>query len=187
MNYSIFILLSFVISATNLFAADMSGGRDHPELPRVAGAEILGFSYSEYDSANFLKAEGKKKIAVENPEGKRTRILYLAKAGDTPLMVQKNYNTALSDLGKAKEIYSCKKKKCNKHILSTTLWSRDSMIPTEGVKQPFYLLAFSHNYNSPAYRYSEVVTENSRYHVGVFTAVLAENNANKKYRKRTVI
>ena len=187
MNYYLFIFLSLSVSVTYVFAGDMPGGRDHPEIPRVAGAEIMGFNYSEYDSANFLKTEGKKKIVVENPEGKRTRILYLAKPGDTPLMVQKNYRAALSDLGKTKEIFSCKNKKCNSHMLSTTLWSRDSMIPTEEIKQPFYLLGFSHNFNSPAYLYSDVVTESSKFHVGVFAAVVADNNANKRYRKRTVM
>ncbi|MES9827441.1 MAG: OmpA family protein [Candidatus Thiodiazotropha sp.] len=187
MRHYILILLSMILFTTFGYAADMPGSRDHPELPRVTGSEILGFEYNEYDAANFLKADTSKKITVVNPEGKRMRILYLAKSGDKPLMVQKNYDAALRDLGNADEIYSCKNTGCNSHLLATTLWTRNTMVPTEGLTHPFYLLGFSHNFTSPAYRYIDVTTDSARYHVGVFAAVIAANNPNKNFRERTMM
>ncbi|PVV22633.1 MAG: hypothetical protein B6D78_04750 [gamma proteobacterium symbiont of Ctena orbiculata] len=187
MHMFILIFLSLILPATYVYAGDMQGSRDHPEIPRVAGSEIIGFEYNEYDAANFLKEDASKKITLVNPEGKRTRILYLAKAGDKPLMVQKNYDTALRQLGNANEIYSCKNTGCNKHLLATTFWTRDTMVPTEGLTHPFYLLGFSHTFTSPAYRYIDVTTDSARYHVGVSAAVIAANNSNKKFRERTVM
>ncbi|MEW8557884.1 MAG: OmpA family protein [Candidatus Thiodiazotropha sp.] len=187
MHHCFLILLSVILFAANAYAGDMPGSRDHPEILRVTGSEILGFEYNEYDAANFLKEDGGKKLTVINPEGKRTRILYLAKPGDTPLMVQKNYDVALRDLGEANEIYSCKNAGCKSHLLATTLWTRNTMVPTEGLTHPFYLLGFSHNFTSPAYRYAEVTTDSARYHVGVFAAAIAANNPNKNHRERVVI
>ncbi|MES9923051.1 MAG: OmpA family protein [Candidatus Thiodiazotropha endolucinida] len=187
MQCYVYILLSLILSTTYGYAGDMPGSSDHPQLPRVAGSEILGYDFNDYDAANFLKADASKKITVVNPEGKRTRILYLAKSGDKPLVVQKNYAVALSELGNANEIYSCKNKGCKSNLLANTLWSRHTMIPTKGLTHPFYLLGFSHNFTSPTYRYSDVTTDSARYHVGVFSAVIAANNSNKNFKQRTVM
>ncbi|MES9969967.1 MAG: OmpA family protein [Candidatus Thiodiazotropha sp.] len=186
MRHTILVFFSLSLFTTLCYSGDMKGSRDHPEIPRVAGSEILGYEYNEYDAANFIKTDASKKITVVNPEGKRTRILYLAKAGDKPLMVQKNYDAALKDLGNVNQIYSCKNKECVSHQLATTLWTRNTMVPSEGLTHPFYLLGFSHNFTSPAYGYFDVTTESARYHVGVFAAVIAANNPNKNYRERTV-
>ncbi|MCU7944757.1 MAG: OmpA family protein, partial [Candidatus Thiodiazotropha sp. (ex Cardiolucina cf. quadrata)] len=37
------------------------------------------------------------------------------------------------------------------------------------------------------YRYSDVTTDSARYHVGVFSAVIAANNSNKDFKQRTVM
>jgi outer membrane protein OmpA-like peptidoglycan-associated protein len=166
--------------------ADMTGSADHPDIPRIAGAEIYGYAYADYDAGNLLKEDGEGKLAVEHPEGARTRILYIAKPGDTPIMVMRNYTVALEELGEVTEIYSCRND-CRAHTFSTTLWTRDTMPPTEGLPQPFYLLAFTHNYGSASYRYAEVVTDKSKYHVGVYSAVLLDKNPNPDVRNQTAV
>jgi outer membrane protein OmpA-like peptidoglycan-associated protein len=61
------------------------------------------------------------------------------------------------------------------------------MVPTEGLPHPFYLLAFTHNYGSASYRYAEVVTDESKFHVGVYSAVLGNNNPNPDVRNQTAV
>lgn len=167
-------------------AADMVGSSDHPSLPRVSGSEVLGYAFSDYDAGSFLEADTDGKVTVRHVEGKRTRILYLAKPGDTPLKVQKNYAAALADLGEVEERYSCTATECSNHIIATTLWTRDTMLPTEGVAHPFYLLGFAHNFVKPGYRYARVTTDQAQFHVGVLVAEIASNNANKELHGRTV-
>ncbi len=183
-NFSVALLfwLSLPGSAQ---AADMPGSADHPAIPRVAGAEIRGYAYSDYDAANLLSADPSGRIVVEHPEGKRTRILYINKAGDTPLMVQKNYAAALLDLGEPQEIYACSDD-CNSQAIATTLWSRDTMLPTHDIAQPFYLLGFSHTFTNPSYRYVRLTTGDSQLHVGVLSARIARNNSSATVRGRTV-
>jgi OOP family OmpA-OmpF porin len=179
------VIFLFLVAVSLPAQADMGGSADHPRVPRVAGSEIYGYAHSEYDAATMLTEGEPGKLVVRNPEGVRTRILYVAKPGDTPTMVMRNYAVALDELGEVSEIYSCRNN-CHSHTFSTTLWTRETMVPTESLKSPFYLLAFTHNYGSAHYRYAEVVTDESKFHVGVFSAVIAGNNPNPGVRHRTV-
>ncbi len=165
--------------------ADMDNSADHPELPRVAGSEIYGFAHSEYDAGTLLQEGADGKPVVERPEGIRTRILYVMKAGDTPTMVMRNYEVALAELGEVTEVYSCRDN-CRAHSFSTALWTRETMVPTEGLSHPLYLMAFTHAYGSPSYRYAQVVTESSKFHIGVYSVVIKDNNSNANLRNRTV-
>ena len=128
---SLFLIGIFTAMAVQ---ADMAGSADHPAIPRVAGSEMLGYAQSEYDAANVLSADAQGKLAVQNPEGARTRMLYVMKPGDTPTMVMRNYAVALEELGEVTEVYSCRND-CRAHTFSTTLWTRDTMLPTEGLPQ----------------------------------------------------
>ncbi len=177
------LIISTLLAAT--VHADMPGSADHPGIPRVAGAEIYGYAFSEYDAGTLLREGADGKPVAERPEGSRTRILYAMKAGDTPTMVMRNYEVALSELGDVTDIYSCRGN-CNGHIFSTTLWTRETMVPTEGLAQPFYLMAFTHSYGTPHYRYAQVVTETSKFHIGVYAIVIKDNNPNKALHNRTV-
>ena len=181
-----YVSLLLVLWAGASAWADMPGSADHPQIPRVAGAEIFGYAFSEYDAGTMLREAQPGQLVVERPEGSRTRILYIAKDGDSPIMVMRNYAAALDDLGDVTEVYACRDS-CRGHTFSTTLWTRDSMLPTEGLAQPFYLLAFTHNYGSPSYRYATVITDTSKFHIGVFAAVLGDNNPNVALRKRTAV
>ncbi len=165
--------------------ADMQGSADHEAIPRVAGAEIYGYAYSEYDAGTFVQEDAGGKLVVERPEGSRTRLLYVMKPGDTPTMVLRNYEVALGELGEVTDIYSCRAN-CRGNTFSTTLWTNDTIVPTEGLQHPLYLMAFTHAYASPHYRYAEVVTDESKFHIGVYTVVIKDNNANKALHNRTV-
>ncbi|ANM29602.1 hypothetical protein ABI59_08450 [Acidobacteria bacterium Mor1] len=177
--------LTILLLSLPCAAADMADSGDHARIPRVSGSEIIGFDQVPYDAGAFLSAGDDKKPAAVHAEGARTRILYLNKSGDTPLMVQKNYETALADLGDVEEVYVCRND-CSGHILSTTFWTRETMLPTDGLKHPFYLLGFAHTFKTPSYRYARVTTDSARYHVGVFSSVIADNNSNKELAGRTV-
>ncbi len=176
----------WMLTATPARAADMPGAGDHPSIPRVAGSEILGYAHSDYDAGSFLTEDADGKVMVVRPEGRRTRILYVAKAGDTPLMVHRNYQAALGELGEVEGVYDCATTGCSGHMISTTLWTRDTMIPTPGLKNAFYLLGFSHNFTEPRYQYAQVAAGSSLYHVGVLSVSIASNNPNVEVRDRTV-
>ena len=182
MRKGVWLLLLFAAGSVQ---ADMVGSADHPEIPRVAGSEIIGYARSEYDVGTLLREDDSGNLVVDGPEGVRTRILYLAKPGDSPVMVMRNYAAALEELGEVTEVYSCRND-CRAHTFSTTLWTRETMVPTEGLPQAFYLLAFTHNYGSASYRYATVAAGQSMFHIGVFTAVPGDNNPNPDVRNRTL-
>lgn len=166
-------------------AADMAGAADHPKIPRVAGSVIIGYEQTPYDLAPFVSGVDGRNLQITEAEGRRTRILYLAKDGDSPLMVQRNYETALSDLGSVEQIYTCRDDCQNQ--LSTHLWGMDVQIPTAGLEQSRFLIAYAHNYRNPDYRYARVTTSDGRLHVGVFAATIRDNNPNVSARNRTVV
>ncbi len=180
------LLVSGSWAAGISWAEDMPGSADHPQIPRVAGASIYGYAHSSYDVGGFVKAVENNKLVVADPEGDRTRILYIAKPGDSPLMVQKNYETALADLGAVEEVFACRGRECISRF-STHLWGQDSIIETHNLPQARYLIGFAHNYKNPAYRYAVVTTDEAKFHVGVFTAQIASNNPNPAVRELTAV
>ena len=189
MHTHIRLAMLYVVTLTfpgATIAADMPGASDHPRIPRVAGSDIYGYAQSQYDVAAFVAGMNGSQFELAQPEGRRTRILYIAKSGDSPLMVQKNYEAALDALGDVQEVYACRANECSGRF-STHLWGGDSIIPTEGLPQARYLIGFSHNYQNPTYRYARVDVNDARLHVGVFAATIASNNANPDVRGQTAV
>ena len=181
------IVTSFLVTSQFSFAEDLPGSADHPLLPRVSGSEIYGYERSDYDAASFVSSIEGSQFQLDEPEGERTRILYLAKPGDSPLMVQKNYEVAINELGDAEEVFSCRDKACPGQPFAILLWNKDIVPETHKLKQPFYLLGFSHVVKTPTYRYSRVVNDSAQYHVGVFAAGVSDNNANADVRGLTAV
>lgn len=181
------IVTAFLVTSHSSFAEGMSDSADHPLIPRVSGSEIYGYGHSGYDAAAFVHSIEDGKLQLDEPEGERTRILYFAKHGDTPLMVQKNYEVALDELGDAEEVFTCLGRACPGQSFASLLWGKDAVLETHKLKQPYYLLGFSHAVKSPTYRYARVVKDNAQYHVGVFAAVIADNNANVDVRSRPAV
>ncbi len=169
-----------------LAVADISGSGDVDGLPRVTGSEIIGFEQTGYGAGTLLAEGDDNQLVLARPEGPRTRIVYLNAAGNTPLMVMKNYETALADLGEVTTSYACRDAVCNKHQIATNLWTRERMVADVQAQHPFYLLGFAHVFDSPLYLYALVATADRLLHVGVLTAQLADNNANKALAGRVV-
>lgn len=165
-------------------------GSDYESIPRVTGSEIYGYAATGYDVGTFFTkdpaADSNKKVIINEPEGARTRILYMLKPGDTPIMAMRNYDVALAELGEVSERFHCRND-CSNHKLSTTLWTKDTMVPTEGLQSPFYMLGFTHNYGNASYKYVEVVTDESKFHIGIFAAVLGAKNPSVDFRNRTAV
>lgn len=166
--------------------ADLPGASDPVGLPRVAGAEIIGYRSAPYDAVVFVRAGEARRLESLLVEGISHRVVYLTKDGDVPLMVQKNYESALAGLGTVEEIYSCRTG-CNKHILSTNLWNKDNMVELPTLPHTFYFLGFSHVYDQATYRYARVTSGTTTYHISVLSGRLAQNNANGSVRGRTVV
>lgn len=119
-------LLILIVSAgisLNLIAQeDMPGSADYPDVPRIEGAEIRGYSYSDYDEGLFVTGFENKEFDLIAIAGKRTRILYLAPQSFNSVMVWKNYEQALQSLGEAEEVYACSEKTCGRHIGKDFIW-----------------------------------------------------------------
>lgn len=180
------MLFTCALVAGSASGADMVGAADHPQIPRVSGSQIVGYAQNDYDVAPFVSGLDGHDFQITEAEGRRTRILYLAKEGDSPLMVQRNYEAALSDLGTVEPVYACRGRDCQSK-LSTHLWGSEVQIPSEGLEQPRYLIAYAHNYQNPDYRYARITTDDARIHVGVFAATIRDNNPNVSARNRTVV
>ncbi|MGI9328407.1 MAG: OmpA family protein [Pseudomonadales bacterium] len=187
MKRSSLFLAILIVFSSPIPAEDMPGGSDHALIPRVAGSTLKGHAHSGYDAGSFVNANDGSKLSVEQPEGERSRMLYLAKAGDSPLMVQKNYEAALAELGEVEEVFSCRAQACPGSSFATLLWNREVMLETHELKHPYYLLGVSHAVKTPAYRYARVVKDGTQYHVGVFAAGIADNNANVDERGLTAV
>lgn len=178
---STLLVLLFALGAH----ADLPGVGDPPRMPRVAGSEIVGHASVPFDSGSFLREAADGSVERTQVEGSHTRVLYLNKPGDSPLMVQKNYETALAELGTVTELHACRGD-CSNHVLATTLWTADNLVEIPSLPHDLYLLGFGHVFGKAAYRYARVETADAHLHVGVLSTVLADNNANVSVRGRTV-
>lgn len=175
-----------VCLAGGVAGADMAGSSDYDGLPRVAGSEIIGYHHVGYDAGTLLVEGDDQPIVLTRPEGARTRIVYLNAEGDTPLMVLKNYETALADIGTVDTQYECRDSACISHLIATNLWSREHVVPDVNVQHPFYLLGFAHVFDAPAYLHAQVTSDDKLLHVGVLTVRLAQGNSNAEIKGRVV-
>ena len=102
--------------------ADIKGSRDHPLVPRYAGALIIGYDTREFgelplalgkvvadDSAAGFAYKLSKSRRVE---GRLTRLLYVIPAGRSSLEVFRNYETALKNAG-FQPLFSCATAECS--------------------------------------------------------------------------
>lgn len=167
-------------------AVDVPGASDPVGLPRVSGAQIIGARSSDYDLGIFMRAADGKKLEVTTAEGAYHRVLYLLPDGASSVAAQKNYQTALADLGVVEEVYRCVLD-CNEHALSSALWTRDNLVDTPDYPKSLYLLGFRHVYSKGAYRYVRVKTERALLNIGVFSGTLTDKNVNKNISGRTLV
>jgi len=170
-------LVAFIMTTTlplNVVWAnsDMTGSKDHPKIPRVAGTTIIGFAESDYDAGVFMTgANEKMELLTENIEGKRTRIIYLGPTGLSPLGALRNYQKAFADLGKAEEIYSCKAQDCFRNLGNVFIWDKSNRIPNNIGENADNIPGFT-DFKDQTYWYGKVKEGDSLYHVSVYSAVI---------------
>jgi len=92
------ILLTLTVVVQGVAWADISGSKDHPLIPRFAGAEIIGYKFIDYNELTFAlgtayeaSSSNYKLGKSQREEGRLTRILYLAPAVKSVLQVFRNY------------------------------------------------------------------------------------------------
>jgi len=80
-------IIFLLIASSPLFAQnDMAGSRDHPKIPRIEGAVIYGYSYSDYDAGDFITVFA---------NGDQSLTIYVV--GDTDNQGEYDYNLNLSN------------------------------------------------------------------------------------------
>lgn len=95
--------------------ADVPGAADPEGLPRIAGAQIIGFDQSDFDSFSYPTGPatwddaGVKSSATA--EGPRSRLIYVVPGDRSPLEVMRNYQAELTQQG-YETVYSCDKDDC---------------------------------------------------------------------------
>jgi outer membrane protein OmpA-like peptidoglycan-associated protein len=165
-------MLVAAVLAPSLWAAnDMPGGQDHPRFPRIDGAVIYGYSYSDYDAGLFLKKEGDEYSAAR-PTGKRTRILYIVPRSISQPGVMNNYGSAATSIGDVEDIWSCVGTNCPNDIAHGVVWSRENQIPTGivGANEHLYQTGAYFNIINYGYAYATITSTDARYHISIFTA-----------------
>lgn len=181
-------LLTFSLIMTSAAAAeDYPGSQDFEGLPRVSGTSIVAYARSEYTEAPFAEStdvSSSRMPVLRKPEGQHTRIVYLGEQGQTPLQIEKNYETALAELGEVEEVYSCSHKECPYQLIFGTVWEKSNYAPTS-LKYPQYLISIT-NVSDYRYWYGTVAHEESLLHVSVLTVTANEKNPNIETRNKPV-
>ncbi len=113
------LLITIILNLTFLspvFALeDLAGASDHPELPRISGSTLVGFAKTDFGEGAFLTVKDGQ-ITEHYEEGKKTNLVYLARKGLSPDAVLRNYQEVFAELGEVSNVYSCKRKECNKQL-----------------------------------------------------------------------
>lgn len=160
---------------------DMQGSQDHPDIPRIEGTYIVGYSQSPYDEGEFVTAMKDRKLPTVLVEGKRTRLAYLGPKSISPLFAMRNYQSALADLGEVTEVFSCNKNECYSNFPNIFIWAGQRRV--ENVL-PGSQWAFGNQgyYRDQRYWYGTVTAASSRYHVSVYSTVFSDTNQVKGVR-----
>lgn len=106
LGIGLLMAVAMTFGADRAFAADVEGGKDHPLVGRYDGAEIVGYSASDYDEATVLDgpfdpvdADTRSGSGFATLEGKTFLIYYSLPAGRSTLEVLRNYQAALKAKG----------------------------------------------------------------------------------------
>ncbi|MCW9029585.1 MAG: DUF4892 domain-containing protein [Kangiella sp.] len=106
------IAISILCWTVGSHAADVENAQDHPLTGRFEGAEIIEYSYSDFDEFQFIVEPLTSRVKNDNAkhmvtkEGKLTRITYRAPKGTSSLAVFRAYKDALTK-NKADIIFEC--------------------------------------------------------------------------------
>ncbi len=107
MILSFLVITAFGFLLTPALAQeDIEGSEDHPMISRYEGSYIKGYETYDYDRIVFPSGVDNDGLETVAPEGKVTRILYVAPEGLSVIQVQRNYQVALEDAG-FEMVYEC--------------------------------------------------------------------------------
>ncbi|MGI9264088.1 MAG: OmpA family protein [Gammaproteobacteria bacterium] len=148
---------------------DMPGSADYPDLPRVEHTRIVAYSQKPFDAGSFINTSSKNKYTVNNPEGVRTRIVYIGQEFMTTKQLQLNYQKAFDELGDFQQKYSCYTDSCPKSLGRKLVWEQANQVPGI-IPKPQFLHAIDTRSLDPAYSYGTIEKDDSLYHVSVFIA-----------------
>ncbi len=184
---------------------DIDGSSDNPLVGRFAGSFIVAYSKKNYDEVTFplsklTKVEGQKdnhnnhRFAPEKSitvEGKRTRLVYLAPAGASPLEVMRNYEKELKANG-ANVLFSCKKGECGGDESRSSEGGGGEMslamylCPAENLRTKAFSNAYCAQTPTISDQYFVVLElpENNAY-VAVHTYLMENHNYCKAFNERT--
>jgi outer membrane protein OmpA-like peptidoglycan-associated protein len=170
------IVCAFLLTfAPSLIAQDMPGSQDQPDIPRIEGSTIVGYSHSNYDEGFFITTMESRELQGEHHEGERTRIMYLGGDGLSPLAVIRNYQKALEQLGTVAEQFSCRDSTCYSNLGRIFVWQENNRIPTI-FPNAQYLFHYSNAlFNQHHYWYGTIESDTSKYFVSVYAANRVEN------------
>ncbi len=174
-----FLVLSILgltlVPARALFALeDMAGAQDHPEIPRIDGAVIVGYSQESYGEGEFISAIKNKKVVTDSAEGELTRIVYVGPAALGSLAILRNYQKAFEDLGEVTEIFSCRKD-CPSNLGKAFVWAEAKQFNST-MDNPGYKYGNPAFYVDQSYWYATVSTKDAQYTVSLYSAVRTDRD-----------
>jgi outer membrane protein OmpA-like peptidoglycan-associated protein len=157
---------------------DLKGSHDHPLFPRIKGAVIIGHKVSDYDIGLFVEAWKKNsKPAYREVEGKLTRLAYVAPAGVSTIQILRSYQQALSEVGEVEELYQCRKADYCKRLRP----KKEARVDIATVPSYLRSVYYGRNDKKAIYWHGTVKSENSRFHVALFTALQNAGEPNLKH------
>jgi flagellar motor protein MotB len=117
--FALTMLLAAVPAAAQI--QDVAGSRDPAGIKRYEGSTVIGYSFSKFDEFTFMLGPVKRSTVATGPrlipskservEGQRTRLVYVAPEGRSPLEVLRNYEQELAKAG-FKTAYQCARVEC---------------------------------------------------------------------------
>ena len=167
-HYGLAVLLMLAVAHGHTQESDMPGGHDYPDLPRITGSYIAGYDQKQFDKGLFITDMEGYTPSLTQPEGKRTRILYVGQTDQTTLQIFRNYQVAFDALGDFEEIWSCLDNECHTHMANGVIWEKSNRIPVS-FRNPSSIYNLSGNYRNPVYLYGKVVKDDSLLHVSMFS------------------
>ena len=207
------MIMLIVLGATTVFAevtipqADLKGANDSPLVGRFAGSLIVAYTQKDFDELTLplsaLEAVKGKKDQHNNtlyaPQqkktiaGQRTRLVYLAPAGASPLEVLRNYQQELSRKG-GTPLFECQGKDCGGSPTRTSSGGGDAMSlamylwPQENIRDAALTTGYcAQTARITEQRYLVMELPQHEAYVSVLTYLLATNTGScKALNDRTI-
>jgi OOP family OmpA-OmpF porin len=164
-------------SASTLALEDMPESRDHPEIPRIEGSAIVGYSYQGYGEGDFMSGVEDRKIIHENTEGELTQLIYVGPENFGSLEILRNYQKAFEELGNVTEKFSCRKD-CASNLGKVFVWAKTKQISST-MDNAGYKYGNNSFYIDQAYWYGTVQSADAEYTISLYSAVRTDRDLYK--------